>query len=206
MDWEFGISSFIHTHTHTHIFRLTQWLSSKESTCNAEGTSSNTGSGTSPGGGHGSPLQYSCLENPMDRGAWWPHFKNSQETYECSLKYIKRIMKSNRTPGSTYALFWCYYSGVTTPQAPTSPAATSAPARRHPGETNAPTSRAVTSGIIKYARTQSAGFHVDESPSPALRGMANVYPDFLQGRVSVSEGKLLKGLPNQHSAKLTVFV
>ena len=25
----------------------------------------------SPGGGHGHPLQYSCLENPMDRGAWW---------------------------------------------------------------------------------------------------------------------------------------
>ena len=29
------------------------------------------GSGRSPGGGHGKPLQYSCLENPMDRGAWW---------------------------------------------------------------------------------------------------------------------------------------
>ena len=28
------------------------------------------GSGRSPGGGHGNPLQYSCLENPMDRGAW----------------------------------------------------------------------------------------------------------------------------------------
>ena len=28
------------------------------------------GSGRSPGGGHGHPLQYSCLENPMDRGAW----------------------------------------------------------------------------------------------------------------------------------------
>ena len=28
------------------------------------------GSGRSPGGGHGSPLQYSCLENPIDRGAW----------------------------------------------------------------------------------------------------------------------------------------
>ena len=27
--------------------------------------------GRSPGGGHGSPLQHSCLENPMDRGAWW---------------------------------------------------------------------------------------------------------------------------------------
>ena len=29
------------------------------------------GSGRSPGGGHGNPLQCSCLENPMDRGAWW---------------------------------------------------------------------------------------------------------------------------------------
>ena len=28
------------------------------------------GSGRFPGGGHGSPLQYSCLENPTDRGAW----------------------------------------------------------------------------------------------------------------------------------------
>ena len=28
------------------------------------------GPGRSPGGGHGHPLQYSCLENPMDRGAW----------------------------------------------------------------------------------------------------------------------------------------
>ena len=29
------------------------------------------GSGRSYGGGHGNPLAYSCLENPMDRGAWW---------------------------------------------------------------------------------------------------------------------------------------
>ena len=29
------------------------------------------GMGKSPGGEHGSPLQNSCLENPMDRGAWW---------------------------------------------------------------------------------------------------------------------------------------
>ena len=33
-------------------------------------TASTPGSGRSPGGGHGSPRQYSCLENPMDRGAW----------------------------------------------------------------------------------------------------------------------------------------
>ena len=45
----------------------------KESACNAgaEGdTGSILGSGRSPGGGHGNPLQYSCLENPMDRGVW----------------------------------------------------------------------------------------------------------------------------------------
>ena len=34
-------------------------------------TSSTSGSGRSFGGGLGNPLQYSCLENPMDRGAWW---------------------------------------------------------------------------------------------------------------------------------------
>ena len=31
---------------------------------------SNPGLGRSPGGGHSNPLQYSCLENPMDRGTW----------------------------------------------------------------------------------------------------------------------------------------
>ena len=45
----------------------------KESTCNA-GDSGDAGlipgSGRSPGGGHGNPPQHSCLENPMDRGAW----------------------------------------------------------------------------------------------------------------------------------------
>ena len=43
---------------------------SKESACNAGDPSSTPGSGRSPGGGHGNPLQYSCLENPMDSGAW----------------------------------------------------------------------------------------------------------------------------------------
>ena len=38
---------------------------------NAGFAGSITGSGRSPEGGHGNPLQYSCLENPMDRGAWW---------------------------------------------------------------------------------------------------------------------------------------
>ena len=43
---------------------------SKESTCNAVALGSIPGLGRSPGGGHGNPLQYFCLENPMDRGAW----------------------------------------------------------------------------------------------------------------------------------------
>ena len=49
---------------------LLQWLSGKESACNAGDLGSVPGSGKSPGGGHSNPLQYSCLENPMDRGAW----------------------------------------------------------------------------------------------------------------------------------------
>ena len=43
----------------------------KASVCNAEDPGSIPGSGRSPGEGNGSPLQYSCLENPMDGGAWW---------------------------------------------------------------------------------------------------------------------------------------
>jgi len=53
---------------------LSWWLSSKESASNAGDTGvmgSIPGLGSSPGGGHGNPLQYSCLENPKDRGAWW---------------------------------------------------------------------------------------------------------------------------------------
>ena len=38
---------------------------------NAGDLSSSPGLGRSPGGGQGNPLQYSCLGNPMDRGAWW---------------------------------------------------------------------------------------------------------------------------------------
>ena len=43
----------------------------KESACNAGDLGSIPGSGRSPGEGNDNPLQYSCLENPMDRGAWW---------------------------------------------------------------------------------------------------------------------------------------
>ena len=42
----------------------------KESACNAGDLGLISGSGKLPGGGNGNPLQYTCLENPMDRGAW----------------------------------------------------------------------------------------------------------------------------------------
>ena len=41
------------------------------SACKAGDLGSIPGLGRSPGEGNGNPLQYSCLENPMDRGAWW---------------------------------------------------------------------------------------------------------------------------------------
>ena len=50
--------------------RIPQWLSSKESTCNARDMASIPGKGRSPGEGDGSPLQYPCLETPWMEG---PH-------------------------------------------------------------------------------------------------------------------------------------
>ena len=51
---------------------------SKESACDLGGLSSIPRSGRSPGEGNGNPLQYSCLENPMGRGAWQPQSMGSQ--------------------------------------------------------------------------------------------------------------------------------
>ena len=50
---------------------LPWWFSGKESCCNAGDVGLIPGLGGSPGGGKGNPVQYSCLENPMDRGVWW---------------------------------------------------------------------------------------------------------------------------------------
>ena len=62
MEGEFG-GEWIHVWA-------SQWRSGKESACNAGDPGSIPGSGRSPGEGYGNPLQYSFLENPMDRGAW----------------------------------------------------------------------------------------------------------------------------------------
>ena len=56
---------------HREIAGLPSWLSGEESACNAGDAGSVPGAGRSPGEGNGNPLPYSCLEHPMDRGAWW---------------------------------------------------------------------------------------------------------------------------------------
>ena len=50
---------------------LPSWHSGKESACDAGEQGSIPVSGRSPGEGNGIPVQYSCLENSMDRGTWW---------------------------------------------------------------------------------------------------------------------------------------
>ena len=52
---------------------LPGWLSVKNPSANAGDMGLIPGLGRSPGEGNGNPLQYSCLENPMDRGAWHTH-------------------------------------------------------------------------------------------------------------------------------------
>ena len=64
--------TYIHTHTHTHTQGFPGGIGGKEPPANA-GDARDAGSipglGRSPGGENGNPLQYSCWDNPMDRGA-----------------------------------------------------------------------------------------------------------------------------------------
>ena len=62
------------------------WLSSKEFICQAGDMRLIPGLWRYPGEGNGNPLQYSCLENPMDRGSW-------QATVRCSLATEKTVGK-----------------------------------------------------------------------------------------------------------------
>ena len=66
--------------THIHIITLgfPGGAEVKASACNVGDLGLIPGSGRSPGEGNGNPLQYSCLENPMDGGAWWAIVHGSQ--------------------------------------------------------------------------------------------------------------------------------
>ena len=64
------------------------------------------GLGSSPGEGHSNPLQYSCLENPMDKGAWWAtvHRITESDTTEVTWQLCPCM---NIRP---YLSYWGYFS------------------------------------------------------------------------------------------------
>ena len=60
----------------------------KNSTANAGDMGLIPESGRSPGGGHNNPFQYSCLKNPMDRGAWWATVQGVTKSQTLSLRRL----------------------------------------------------------------------------------------------------------------------
>ena len=77
--WVNHLNMVILFHTLTPIRGLPLWLSRERILLPMKGEAGSIpGPGRSPGGRHGNPLQYSCLENPMDRGAWWATTKGLQ--------------------------------------------------------------------------------------------------------------------------------
>ena len=61
------------------------------------------GLGRSPGGGHGKSLQYSCLENPMDRGAWWPTIHRVTKS-QTQLKWLSTHSTVIKSPFASASL------------------------------------------------------------------------------------------------------
>ena len=61
----------ISNYGHLKASELPWWLNGKEFACQIRDMGSISESGRSPGEGNGIPFRYSCLENPVDRGAWW---------------------------------------------------------------------------------------------------------------------------------------
>ena len=62
-------------------FAFPSGLNGKESVCSAGDPSLIPGLGRCPGEGNGNPFQYSCMENPMDRGAWWPTVHGMEKSW-----------------------------------------------------------------------------------------------------------------------------
>ena len=66
----FDLGLFLISHSLEVLLGFLYGSGSKESAYSVGDLGLIPGSGRSPGGGHGNPLQYSCLQNPMDRGDW----------------------------------------------------------------------------------------------------------------------------------------
>ena len=63
------------------------------------------GSGRSPGRGHGSPLQYSCLEKPKDRGDWWATVLRAAQSWTL-LKLLSRHTRRARAWSAVLSRLW----------------------------------------------------------------------------------------------------
>ena len=79
----------------------------KVSAYNVRDPGSIPGLGRSSGGGNGSPLQYSCLENPMDGGAWWAAVQGVAKSWtrlsDCTFTYFHALEKEMATHSSVLA-------------------------------------------------------------------------------------------------------
>ena len=80
----------------------------KASACNAGDLGSIPGSGRSPGEGNGNPFQYSCLENPMDGGAWWAtvHGVAKSQTWLSNFTSLHKYLSFIRKVGMQISLKW----------------------------------------------------------------------------------------------------
>ena len=80
----------------------------KVSACNVGDLGSIRGLGRSPGEGNGNPFQYSCLENPMDGGAWWVtvHRVTKSQTQLSDLCLLQRNVHLDRPPIFMIELFF----------------------------------------------------------------------------------------------------
>jgi len=90
------------------------WLDCKESACNAGDLGSVPASGRSPGKGNGTPLQDSCLENSMDRGAWWAPVHGvatrfSDWTAIALTDWIEDTQTDVCKSRSSYSSVWCWF-------------------------------------------------------------------------------------------------
>ena len=91
-----------------HVYKphmLPQGFRGKESVCSAGNSGLIPGLGRSAGGGHGSPLQYSCLENSMDRGAWQEPLYKISTPEEQVAYYLVGSGKETEVPGAPSQLF-----------------------------------------------------------------------------------------------------
>ena len=94
------------------IFRFSGFpgdLDGRESACNAGDWGWLPGCGRPPGGGHDNPLQYSCLENPMDRGAWRAPVSGIEKSWTRVSDYHSLFL-SILLP-SSFRIHWWFSSG-----------------------------------------------------------------------------------------------